>query len=301
MTISKVSGYSTALFSTWFYLPEPGILFDAGDGVSATLLQRSRGIKHIFISHADRDHLGGLMQLLQLNAREEYPKVYYPRDSGSFPALRDFTRRFDPHVPAVEWIPIKSGNEIFLQKDLMVRVVRNDHILTDPDVHKSFSFQVFGVRRKLRPEWQGRPGTELANIRKQRGEAALTYRVLDHQLSYSGDTPPVNDQRWAGARILIHEATFLNAENVILDDPRYHRHSLLPDVLHSLREQQPEHLILSHFSTRYDEHEIREALREQLNRHRISSTIHLVLPGQQFELDLSNVGKIPSNSSRDAS
>lgn len=52
-----ISGYSTALFSTWYFIEELGLLFDAGDGVITYLLQKSRKIKYIFISHADRDHL----------------------------------------------------------------------------------------------------------------------------------------------------------------------------------------------------------------------------------------------------
>lgn len=60
----KISGYSTALYSTFFFLEELGILFDCGDGAAAMLLGKSRKVKHIFISHADRDHLGGLLQFI---------------------------------------------------------------------------------------------------------------------------------------------------------------------------------------------------------------------------------------------
>ncbi|MEL7006774.1 MAG: RNAse Z, partial [Bacteroidota bacterium] len=90
-----ITGYSTALFSTWFFIDELALLFDAGDGVSAGLVQKARKIKHAFISHADRDHLSGLIQFNQLNAREGYPIIYYPENSGSFPALKAFTSAFD--------------------------------------------------------------------------------------------------------------------------------------------------------------------------------------------------------------
>ena len=55
-----ITGYSTALFSTWYFVEEWGVLFDAGDGLISALLQKSRKIDHVFISHADRDHLTGL-------------------------------------------------------------------------------------------------------------------------------------------------------------------------------------------------------------------------------------------------
>jgi ribonuclease BN (tRNA processing enzyme) len=91
----NISAYSTALFSTWIFIEELGLLFDAGDGLSASLLQKSRKIKQVFISHADRDHLTGLIQFNQLNAREGYPKIHYPSDSGSFPALMTFLHKFE--------------------------------------------------------------------------------------------------------------------------------------------------------------------------------------------------------------
>ncbi len=93
-----ITGYSTALFSTWYFVEEWGILFDAGDGLISALLQKSRKIDHVFISHADRDHLTGLLQFNQLNARPGYPIIHYPKDSGSFPVLGEFSRKFDPQV-----------------------------------------------------------------------------------------------------------------------------------------------------------------------------------------------------------
>ncbi len=91
-----ITGYSTALFSTWYFVEEWGILFDAGDGLISALLQKSRKIDHVFISHADRDHLTGLLQFNQLNARPGYPIIHYPKDAGSFPVLGEFSRKFDP-------------------------------------------------------------------------------------------------------------------------------------------------------------------------------------------------------------
>ncbi len=92
-----ITGYSTALFSTWYFWEDAGVLFDCGDGVASGLLQKARKIKHVFISHADRDHLAGLLQFNQLNARPGL-KIYFPKDCGSFPALAEFSKHFDPHT-----------------------------------------------------------------------------------------------------------------------------------------------------------------------------------------------------------
>ena len=100
-----ITGYSTALFSTWYFVSEFGILFSCGDGVSAGLLQKARKVvKHVFISHGDRDHLAGLLQFNQLNARSGL-KICYPIDCGSFPAIAEFSDRFDSQVSGTQWIP----------------------------------------------------------------------------------------------------------------------------------------------------------------------------------------------------
>ena len=113
----KISCYSTALFSTWFFVEELGLLFDAGDGITSTLLQKSRKIKEVFISHADRDHLTGLTQFTQLNARDGYPKIHYPKDCGSFPALKSFLEKFDPHAKGTVWIPIVEDMEFKIKEN----------------------------------------------------------------------------------------------------------------------------------------------------------------------------------------
>src|SRR3954466_9912593 len=123
-----VSGYSTALFSTWYFIEELGILFDAGDGVVANLLQKSRKIKHVFLSHADRDHLTGLLQLNQLNARAGFPKMYYPKDAKSIRTLEAFSKDFDDQVRGTEWIPLTEGQEVEIKKDILVTSIKNHHV-----------------------------------------------------------------------------------------------------------------------------------------------------------------------------
>ena len=56
----KITAYSTALYSTWINIEELNLLFDAGDGLTAGLLSKARKIKHVFVTHPDRDHINGL-------------------------------------------------------------------------------------------------------------------------------------------------------------------------------------------------------------------------------------------------
>src|ERR1700712_4282787 len=129
-----ITGYSTALFSTWYFIEELGLLFDAGDGVTAALLQKARKVENVFISHADRDHITGLLQFNQLNSRAGFPKIFFPFNSGSFPAMEAFSKQFDPHVAGSVWNPIKENEHIQIKEDFFIQPVRNNHVEAEQHV-----------------------------------------------------------------------------------------------------------------------------------------------------------------------
>jgi len=165
----NISGYSTALFSTWYFIEELGLLFDAGDGIISQLLQKSRKIKHVFISHADRDHLTGLLQLNQLNARPGYPKIYYPKDSRSITSFETFSKKFDVQVAATEWLPIEEGEEIEIKKDVLVKSVKNSHVIAPDDIAKSFGYLVQLRKNKLKPEYLHLDQKQIIELKKTVG------------------------------------------------------------------------------------------------------------------------------------
>ncbi len=276
----KISAYSTALFSTFFFLEEYGILFDCGDGAAAMLMGKSRKVKHIFISHADRDHLCGLLQFNQLNAREGFPKVYFPRDCGSFPYLEAFTKQFDPHVSGTEWDFLDDGQEVKIGKGLLVRAFRNEHIAHQKDTVKSLSFQLIRTTQKLKEAYLELSGSEIKAKKEEIGYDEMTYEKREILLTYSGDTPVEWDGRYNDSQMLIHEATFLKKEDMGVDGNRWNKHSTLDEVMKMISESKGiERLVLSHFSSRYHADEIQQAVEDEARRHAVDIPISLVLPG----------------------
>ena len=274
-----ITGYSTALFATWYFVDELALLLDCGDGVSAGLLQKSRKVKHLFISHADRDHVGGLLQFNQLNSRPGL-KIYYPQDCGTFPALEKFTGKFDPQVSGAEWIPVGDGDEIAIRNDLVVRAVENAHVVTEIGETKSLSFFVDRCDRKLKPELLGKTGSEIAQLRKDRGDLAITNESRSTILAYSADTPIEHDGRWDKVKTLIHEATFLTAEEIEPDNPRRNKHSSLDQVLEMVAGSGVQQLVLGHFSSRYDVQQIEDAIQQGCERFGVTIPVYRVLPGR---------------------
>lgn len=273
----RIGGYSTALFSTWFFVEELGLLFDAGDGVSSTLLQKSRKIKNVFISHADRDHLTGLLQFNQLNAREGLV-IHYPADSGSFPALAEFMKRFDWHVKGTLWKPIRENHDFEIKPKIFVRSIRNSHISVAEGITKSLSYLVQTKTPKLKVEFQQLSGNEIKKIALEKGREYLTQIETKNILGYSGDTSIDHYDHWNNTKILIHEATFLDNHEKL--NNHANKHSNLEEVIRMVSEIKVEKLILSHFSSRYSKSEIDATIRKLCKTYRIDIPIYRILPGE---------------------
>jgi ribonuclease Z len=272
-----ITGYSTALFSTWYFIEELRILFDAGEGLTSSLLQKSRKIDNVFISHADRDHLTGLLQFNQLNARPGFPVIHYPKDSGSFPALQDFSTKFDPHVAGTVWTPITPENEIRIKDDILIRAIHNGHA-PDKIGIRSLSYKVIQSKMKLKPELTKLPGEEIKRIIAEQGKESTHTEIQTNLISYSGDTPVEDLTRWEGSKILIHEATFLRD-----DEDKIHthgnKHSYLEEVMEMVSGSKIEQLILGHFSSRYPPELIDRRILELCNQYAINIPVFRVLPG----------------------
>jgi ribonuclease Z len=266
----KIIASSAALISSWFFLEDIGVCFDAGDGLCSGLGLKSRKIKHLFVSHADRDHLAGLLQFNALNGAAS-PVIYYPSDCGSFPALRDFCAAFDHHAGQSSWRAIGEGDEIAVGANLYVRALRSDHVQI-PGKQKSLSFVLFKRLKKLRQEFLGR---DVALLKSSVPEETLFEQREQRVFGYSGDGSPQKDL-WTDVEVIAHESTFLRVNDV--EDARA-RHAGFHETISMLADLRPKAAVLYHFSPRYSAGEIEGALgivREQLG---IDFPVHLVLPG----------------------
>ncbi len=271
-------GASTALFSTWYFAEQYGVMFDCGDGASAALMHKARKVRHLFLSHADRDHIAGILAFQQLYGGPGLT-IHYPVDSGSFPPLAAFCRDFDPHIRGTTWRPISDGQTVPIGKGLSVRAMENNHIRGIKPGIRSLSYFITRRKRKLRPEHHGKPGAEIAALRHSYEEDAITQEQHDLVFAYSGDTSVLDDGRYEGAEVLIHEATFIDAADDSVDDPTRFRHSVLVDVLDMVAGMKIGHLVLGHFSGRYTATSIGNAVREGCAERGINCPVSLVLPG----------------------
>lgn len=276
----KITSYSTALFSTWINVEELNLLIDAGDGVASGLLQKSRKIKNVFITHPDRDHLNGLPQFVQLNAREGLPNIHYPKDAGSFPAIKGFLNQFDPHVSSCNWIGIEDKSRVEIKNNIIVEAIRNEHVKSPIGIHKSLSYKVFEIKHKLKPEFRSVSGNEIKRLAAENGRDFITERTETNIISFSGDTPVDNYAKWDGSKILVHESTFLKNEGDSQIESRGNKHSRIDEVLQMAKDIKLGTLILNHFSSRYSKEEIDQTVRKLINDYKVNIPVFLIYPGE---------------------
>ena len=104
--------------------------------------------------------------------------------------------------------------------------------------------------------------------------------IRTNVLSYSGDTPVDDYEKWNGSKILIHEATFLDTPGTTTISTHGNKHSNLEEVIKMVSEINIETLVLGHFSSRYSAGQIDEAMRSLCKKYLIKIPVFRILPGQ---------------------
>jgi ribonuclease Z len=173
-------GYSRAGDATGFYVPELGICLDAG-------IVMDMKPSAMFVTHSHADH-SFMVPYFYGRGRTQLP-VYTPMGSHEF--YRVFLQSAqnlndcDEQAPTkFELRPVSSGDsfEYAAKKPLIVEVVKCYHPV--PCVGYLF----YEKRSKLKEEYKGLPGKEIAELRKNNIEINDIVHVP--LFAYIGDTTP---------------------------------------------------------------------------------------------------------------
>jgi ribonuclease Z len=151
-------------------------------------------------------------------------------------------------------IPAAPGAEFELSREHVVTTFATVHTVP------SLGYVIWERRKKLKPEYASLTGEQIRDLRYSGVDVSAEVRIP--LVCYTGDTAPQgldNCEAAYQARILITELTFFRPEH---RKDKIHKfgHTHLDDILARADRFQNELLILSHFSTRYHEDQIRKAV-----------------------------------------
>jgi ribonuclease Z len=247
-----IEGYSRAAVQTYWRIPELKIGFDLGGSPWSF-----SGTQTIFVTHAHLDHLASIPVYVARRRmmKMDPPTVYLPEESvENVQRVLHAWQRLDRGRMMVNLIGVRPGSEIELSREHVVTAFATKH--TVPSV----GFLVWERRRKLKPEYQGLEGDQIRDLRLSGAE--VSHEVRTPLVCYVGDSSPAGLDAYPPlyeAQLLITEMTFFRPEH---RKEKIHKfgHTHLDDILERADRFRNELIILTHFSTRYHERQVRAAV-----------------------------------------
>ncbi len=264
----QLRGFSRALFSTWLYHRRFNVLFDAGEGISTSLLNRVFGIRKVFLSHGHADHIAGLINLVNirnLGAGDQTTEleIWHPQGNPLIEIVKGYLAQTQSELSfPLRWRSLEPGQTVALEDrrgKTHLRAFRTQH----SQKQLSLGFNILEGRSRLRPEFAGRPQHEINQAIWSQGKDHVVERFEQIIFTYGGDSRPINPEAVADSLFLCHECTYLQRED---DERNFHQHSILDEVLETAAAARVKTLLLFHLSLRYSQEEVRSVLNQTLRR-----------------------------------
>ena len=281
-----VVGYSVAGEETVAQIPELGVCFDIGRCPYFALTSNI-----ICITHGHMDHLAGLAYYLSQRYFQGMKPgtVLLPRElerpvDAMLKCWRDIERQATPYT----LIPMSAGQLYEVRRDFGVRAFATHH------GGVSLGYALISIREKLKPEYLGRPGPELAALRKSGTD--IQFRLEVPLVAFTGDTtagavfdhPDVRN-----AETLITECTFFDADHRAKAKAGKHLHveQFAAQVLPKLTNQ---HIVIGHVTRRTSVRRARHLLRKLAGEERMKN-VHFLMDfvGSADEGEVDMIGPPP--------
>ncbi len=244
-----IDGYSRAAVQTYWRVAELKIGFDLGAQPWDYM-----ALPRFLVSHAHLDHIAALPSYVARRRmmKMEPPTIYMPESAvGPVENLLKCVSRLDRGRLPCELVPLVPNQEIELSRELVVTTSATRHTIP------SLGFIVWDRRKKLRPEFTHLSGDQIRDLKL--GGTEVTHEVRIPLIAYTGDTAPEGLDACPDmyrAKILITEMTFVSPEHR-KDKIHKHGHTHLDDIVARRHQFQNELVICGHFSTRYNDQQIR--------------------------------------------
>ncbi|MBO7383386.1 MAG: hypothetical protein J6U07_02070 [Fibrobacter sp.] len=265
-SVSSVQGFSISGLATYMQFPELDFCVDMGEcPLSATPMN------HVFLTHAHGDHARCLMRHHSLRKMMgvERDSVYYIPKSISdgakawikAEAMFEGVGEAKFRYPEIE--PVKAMERIPLRyrKDLVLEPFEVKHSIP------AMGATLYLHKRKLKDEYLGKTPAEIIELRTSGVE--ITREVYEPLVSVMGDClgeSLLENPHVFKSKVLVTECTFLDDDEQQMAHKKGHTHiDSIVKALNKLGDEvKCEQIILSHFSMKYSERHIQEAIAEKI-------------------------------------
>ena len=254
-------GYSRGLFSNWLWHRTLHLVVDAGEGLQLGLSTRVLAPTHLLVTHGHADHTLGLPGFVAarrfgIGDPEKPLTIVHPEGSRGVEVARGTLERQWPRETfPLTWVGARPGFETDCGKNKILRAFAADHGSADV----ALGYMVLERRRRLRPEHQGQPETDIRRLVAERGRDALMEDYEQILFAHTGDSMPLDPSLFTNADVLVHDATFL-----VEADRRERIHATTGEAIVTARAAGARTLVLQHLSVRYEREDAILALKKQV-------------------------------------
>ena len=281
--------HSSPRFSTWLWFNDWKLQIDAGDGVSQHLGYKIRKIDTFLMTHAHRDHIGGLLQVINQRGEAGSFLLGHPAGGRSWAQMESFTLKFNPGTSrSALWKPLEEGDWIESGVEgRLIRAFRTKHFADDDlsAAPRSLGYHLIWRKMKVKPEFQALSQAELDAVRLEIGREGITAPVDEKWVTVGGDGCPLSVEEVRGTQLLLHEATFLSPDDYDAEaagEDVGHVHSTVLQALTLARDAGVPNVLLYHVSTRYADAEIRDAIRAVASELDLKAKVWAALPRRVY-------------------
>ena len=282
-----VIGYSVAGEETVVQVPELNVCFDIGRAPYFALTSDI-----VCLSHGHMDHMAGVAYYLSQRTFQGMKPgtILLPAEIAKFTdemlrAWRNIERQRTPYT----LVPMEPGQTHEVRRDFIIRAMETHH------AGASLGYSLVSVREKLKQEYIGTPGPELAAMRKRGVE--IQYRLEVPLVTFLGDTsfgPVFQNPDVVNAAILLTECTFYEKDHRQRAKIGRHLHvDQFAEILPTLKNKQ---IVILHVSRRTGIRKARAYLRKRVGDELLKNIQFLMdFEGSTDAGDIEDAGPPPSD------